>query len=40
MKQPTVFANRKVQSSKKKSLRYVRSVGLGFKTPKEVVLYF
>lgn len=39
-KQPTVFLNRKEPlkaiKKQKKSLRYVRNVGLGFKTPKEV----
>merc|ERR1712047_225545 len=33
-KQPTVFLNRKGTKSKK-TLRYHRSVGLGFKTPRE-----
>jgi small subunit ribosomal protein S11e len=38
-KQPTVFLNRKPTLGKqkaKKSLRYVRNVGLGFKTPRDV----
>ncbi|XP_025409820.1 40S ribosomal protein S11 [Sipha flava] len=35
-KQPTVFLNRK-ESKKKKSLRHYRSVGLGFKTPREAI---
>ena len=39
-KQPTVFLNSKARvlgiGKKKKELRYVRNVGLGFKTPKEV----
>nr|AGH70195.1 40S ribosomal protein S11 [Placozoa sp. H4] len=35
-KQPTIFQNKKnVLASKKKERRYVRSVGLGFKTPRE-----
>ncbi|WAR02091.1 RS11-like protein [Mya arenaria] len=36
-KQPTVFLNKKsdVLSTKKKSNRYVKNVGLGFKTPRE-----
>ncbi|GAB6032723.1 30S ribosomal protein S11, chloroplastic [Chamberlinius hualienensis] len=36
-KQPTVFLNRKtiIGKQKKKTTRYVRSVGLGFKTPRE-----
>merc|ERR1712198_598890 len=40
-KQPTVFLNRKeplkAVKGSKKSLRYVRNVGLGFKTPKEAI---
>ncbi|XP_076353440.1 ribosomal protein S11 [Tachypleus tridentatus] len=39
-KQPTVFLNRKPTLAKqksKKSLRYVKNVGLGFKTPKEAL---
>ncbi|CAI9733615.1 40S ribosomal protein S11 [Octopus vulgaris] len=40
-KQPTVFLNRKevlkTTKKQKKSLRYVRNVGLGFKTPKEAI---
>lgn len=40
-KQPTVFLNRKPAITKtkksKKSLRYVRNVGLGFKTPREAI---
>ncbi len=40
-KQPTVFLNSKVRAlglgKKKKELRHVRNIGLGFKTPKEVV---
>lgn len=40
-KQPTVFLNRKEPlkaiKKQKKSLRYVRNVGLGFKTPKEAI---
>ncbi|KAF0727153.1 40S ribosomal protein S11 [Melanaphis sacchari] len=35
-KQPTVFLNRK-ESKKKKPLRHYRSVGLGFKTPREAI---
>merc|ERR1712191_29691 len=35
-KQPTVFLNRKGNKAKK-SLRYHRSVGLGFKTPREAI---
>ena len=38
-KQPTVFLNNKKQAlgiGKKKSLRYTRNVGLGFKTPYDV----
>jgi len=37
-KQPTVFLNRKkgLGAKKRKSLRYIRNVGLGFKTPREV----
>nr|CAD7459970.1 unnamed protein product [Timema tahoe] len=36
-KQPTIFLNRKkgLGAKKKKSLRYIRNVGLGFKTPRE-----
>ncbi|XP_002128561.1 small ribosomal subunit protein uS17-like [Ciona intestinalis] len=35
-KQPTVFLNKKrVLTSSKKKLRHVRSIGLGFKTPRE-----
>jgi len=39
-KQPTVFLNRKPTLGKqkaKKSLRYVRNVGLGFKTPRDAI---
>merc|ERR1712121_66749 len=38
-KQPTIFLNKKahVAAKSKKSLRYVRSVGLGFKTPREAI---
>uniref|UniRef100_T1JGW9 Small ribosomal subunit protein uS17 n=1 Tax=Strigamia maritima TaxID=126957 RepID=T1JGW9_STRMM len=37
-KQPTIFLNRKkTLAKKKKSLRYVRNVGLGFKTPREAI---
>merc|ERR1712228_1011235 len=38
-KQPTIFLNKKahIQAKSKKSLRYVRSVGLGFKTPREAI---
>merc|ERR1712105_148512 len=38
-KQPTVFLNKKavLQGKSKKNLRYVRNVGLGFKTPREAV---
>lgn len=39
-KQPSIFQNKKrvlAQPGKKKELRYVRNVGLGFKTPKEVL---
>merc|ERR1712047_62714 len=35
-KQPTVFLNRKGTKSKK-TLRYHRSVGLGFKTPRDAI---
>ncbi len=40
LKQDAVFENRKATLGKKKggSLRYVRNVGLGFKTPSEVNL--
>lgn len=40
-KQPTVFLNRKkgLGAKKRKSLRYHREVGLGFKTPREVRSY-
>ncbi|XP_023724658.1 40S ribosomal protein S11 [Cryptotermes secundus] len=36
-KQPTIFLNRKkgLGAKKRKSLRYIRNVGLGFKTPRE-----
>jgi len=36
-KQPTIFLNRKkgIGKKKKRTLRYVRNVGLGFKTPRE-----
>jgi small subunit ribosomal protein S11e len=37
-KQPTIFLNRKKgigKKKKKRSVRYVRNVGLGFKTPRE-----
>nr|KAG5702914.1 hypothetical protein BaRGS_034687 [Batillaria attramentaria] len=39
-KQPTVFLNKKslLTGKSKKNLRYVRSVGLGFKTPREAVI--
>merc|ERR1712044_27209 len=39
-KQPTVFLNKKaiLQGKSKKNLRYVRNVGLGFKTPREAVI--
>merc|ERR1712180_89428 len=38
-KQPTIFLNKKahVQAKCKKASRYVRSVGLGFKTPREAI---
>ncbi|CAG0925030.1 unnamed protein product [Notodromas monacha] len=37
-KQPTVFLNRKKTLPKrKKGLRYVKSVGLGFKTPRDAI---
>merc|ERR1712243_19593 len=37
-KQPTVFLNKKrVLTGSKKKLRHVKSVGLGFKTPKEAI---
>ncbi|XP_070565464.1 small ribosomal subunit protein uS17-like isoform X2 [Ptychodera flava] len=38
-KQPTVFQNKKrvLGSGKKKDLRLVRNIGLGFKTPREAV---
>ena len=39
-KQPTIFLNKKknlaLGKASKKALRYVKSVGLGFKTPREV----
>lgn len=37
-KQPTIFLNRKkgLGAKKRKSLRYTRNIGLGFKTPREV----
>ena len=38
-KQAPIFQNKKRvlgQTGKRKELRYVRNVGLGFKTPKEV----
>lgn len=37
-RQPTIFLNRKkgVGPKRRKSLRYHREVGLGFKTPREV----
>merc|ERR1712063_200785 len=35
-KQPTVFLNRKGTKSKK-TLRFTRSIGLGFKTPREAI---
>ncbi|XP_046999712.1 40S ribosomal protein S11 [Schistocerca americana] len=36
-KQPTIFLNRKkgLGAKKRKSLRYTRNIGLGFKTPRE-----
>ncbi|CAB0033297.1 unnamed protein product [Trichogramma brassicae] len=38
LKQPTIFLNRKKSASKgRKSLRYTREVGLGFKTPREAL---
>ncbi|GFO35011.1 40S ribosomal protein s11 [Plakobranchus ocellatus] len=39
-KQPTVFLNKKaiLQGKSKKNLRYVRNVGLGFKTPREAII--
>merc|ERR1719445_1580148 len=38
-KQPTIFLNKKaiLQGKSKKTLRYVRNVGLGFKTPREAI---
>ncbi|XP_033227426.1 40S ribosomal protein S11-like [Belonocnema kinseyi] len=37
-KQPTVFLNKKGQGQKvRKSLRYTRNVGLGFKAPREAL---
>ncbi|XP_076471494.1 small ribosomal subunit protein uS17-like [Babylonia areolata] len=38
-KQPTVFMNKKsiLTGKTKKNLRYVRNVGLGFKTPRDAV---
>uniref|UniRef100_A0A646QJD1 Small ribosomal subunit protein uS17 n=2 Tax=Scolopendridae TaxID=41363 RepID=A0A646QJD1_9MYRI len=37
-KQPTIFLNRKrTLGKKKKPTRYVRNVGLGFKTPREAI---
>ncbi|KAL5007164.1 hypothetical protein ScPMuIL_015970 [Solemya velum] len=38
-RQPTVFLNKKklLSGKGKKNLRYVRSVGLGFKTPREAI---
>lgn len=37
-RQPTIFLNRKkgLGAKKRKSLRYTRNIGLGFKTPREV----
>jgi small subunit ribosomal protein S11e len=37
-RQPTIFLNRKkgLSGKRRKSLRYHREVGLGFKTPREV----
>jgi hypothetical protein len=40
-KQPTVFLNNKrsmISAKGKKNARYTRNVGLGFKTPREVVM--
>merc|ERR1712243_36485 len=39
-KQPTVFLNKKavLQGKSKKNLRYVRNVGLGFKTPRDALM--
>ena len=38
-KQPTVFLNSKrALGSKKKELRHTKTVGLGFKTPREVII--
>lgn len=41
-RQPTIFLNRKkgVGPKRRKSLRYYREVGLGFKTPREVHILF
>merc|ERR1712018_283503 len=37
-KQPTIFLNKKrVLTGSKKRLRHVKSVGLGFKTPREAI---
>jgi len=36
-KQATVNLNRKIVNPKKKSLRHVKGVGLGFKTPREAI---
>jgi len=40
-KQPTIFLNNKARAlgigKKKKDLRYVRNVGLGFKTPRDAI---
>ncbi|KAK7099393.1 small ribosomal subunit protein uS17-like [Littorina saxatilis] len=39
-KQPTVFLNKKgiLTGKAKKNLRYVRNVGLGFKTPRDAIV--
>ena len=42
MKQPTVFSNKKIIGVKaadkaRKTQRYYRNIGLGFKTPKEAI---
>lgn len=41
-RQPTIFLNRKkgVGPKRRKSLRYHREVGLGFKTPREVLKFY
>lgn len=36
-KQPNVFLNKKGQGAKAKTPRYTKSIGLGFKTPREAI---